>query len=170
MKTLIIGYASNVLDDVAKVKFSDFDYVIAVNRAITLFPKADIWITLHPEYFADWEPDDLSPETKIVTFDRTRNALGNVIKYEVDEVFPYLFDGQENSGSSGLYAVKYSIEVLNSTETVLAGIPMDPSLPHHGESDPWSTDEFWETWVNMADHLRSNNVRSLSGRTSELLG
>lgn len=171
MKTLVIGYAANVLDDMAKVNLDEFDHVIAVNKAITLYPSADVWISLHPEKMHMWS--QIRVGSKVVSFNKYVNNVGDQIKYEIDEEFPYLFKGQSNSGSSGLYAVKYALEVLRSDEVVLAGVPMDPELSHHDDTDAWKeqwgVEDFWQTWVSMADFLRKKNVWSLSGRTAELL-
>lgn len=174
MKTLIIGSGNSVLQDLARVNMDDFDYVIAVNKAITLFPRVTHWITLHPENLPSWESlldEPLAEDCVVVSFDRSKNKVGNRIVYEIDEAFDYLFEGQANSGSSGLYAVKYALERLNSTSVVLAGVPMDPKMCHYSEDEVWIEGEsFWNTWVAIGGLLRDSGVRSLSGRTMELLG
>lgn len=175
IKTLVIGNASNVLEDIKKVDLESFDWIISVNRALLLFPTISThWITLHPENLPSWETELQEPlpeECVVISFHRERNLLGNRIRYQVDEEFDYLFEGQTNSGSSGLYGVKYSIEKLKSDQTVLVGVPMDPILCHYSDSEFWAEGEsFWNTWVNLKNHLIDNGVRSLSGRTKTLLG
>jgi hypothetical protein len=169
MKVLIIGSAECVMDDIKQIDIKSFDKVIAVNKAFNLFPGADIWITLHPEKLKLWSPNK-PMNAKVITFNKFMNSLGSKINYEIDEEFPYLFDGQESSGSSGLYAVKYAIEVLKSNDITLAGIPMDPDMGHIDNVEKWIEGKiFWETWENMAWKLRAHNVKSLSGRTKFLL-
>lgn len=174
IKTLVVGSANTVLMDISHVDLEEFDHIIAVNRAIFMMPKATHWITLHPERLPEWETelrDPLPEECVVVSFDRQKNILGNRITYEVDETLDYLFPGTANSGSSGLYAVKYSLERLNSDLTVLAGVPMDPIACHYSSDEIWTEGEdFWDSWVRVKDLLIDRNVRSLSGRTSKLLG
>ena len=173
-KTLVIGSANNVLQDMAQVNLTDFDYIIAVNKAILMYPSATHWVTLHPERLPEWETELREPlpeECVVVSFDRKTNLLGCEIRYEVDDTLDYLFPNTCNSGSSGLFAVKYALERLNSDSVVLAGVPMDPILCHYSDSEFWSEGEtFWDSWVQVKDLLIDRNVRSLSGRTSKLLG
>lgn len=173
-KTLIIGSANTVLADLKRVDLKNFDHVIAVNKAILLFPGATHWITLHPENLPSWESslsEPLPEDCVVVSFKRDKTLTGSRIVYEVDEEFEYLFEGQSNSGSSGLYAVKYALERLNSSSVVLAGVPMDPQMCHYSIDEIWEEGEiFWSTWVAMKDFLIAKNVRSLSGRTMDLLG
>lgn len=171
MKVLIIGSADCLLADMERVNLSDFDKIIAVNKAFLLYPGSDFWITLHPENLQRWKPEGVErAKTTVVSFSKTVNTLGNKINYTIDETFPYLFDGQTNSGSSGMYAVKYAMEILKASEIVLAGVPMDPHIGHIDDASAWiEGNEFWQTWENMAWKLRAHNVKSLSGRTADLL-
>ena len=174
IKTLVIGSADCVLQDLTRLDLTSFNYIIAVNRSILLYPSATHWVTLHPEKLIEWETelrDPLPEECVVVSFDRKQNLLGNRITFQVDDTLDYLFPGCANSGSSGLFAVKYAIEKLRSESTILAGVPMDPINCHYSETEIWTEGEtFWDSWVRTKDFLIDNGVRSLSGRTMNLLG
>lgn len=69
----------------------------------------------------------------------------------------------------------FAILVLSSLEfdrIILAGVPMDDKLGHF-YSPPWESaggmSEVWDIWEENAESLR-HRVRSMSGKTQELLG
>jgi hypothetical protein len=73
------------------------------------------------------------------------------------------------AGSSGLFACEVAIKVLDVTRIVLCGIPMHDE-PHFFGGDVWrSGPAYWHEWLKALPHIE-DNVRSMSGRTKELLG
>lgn len=154
MRVLIIGSSASVRADLGRIQRSDFDSVIGVNQAAIEFGPVDFHITLHPDQFA------YRKAGRMVSY---RNELG------VDEVFDWRWPQiKNNSGSSGLYAVKYALDRLNADYIVLAGIGMDES-PHF-DGRPWKDfSRYRKAWPAVLPAIKGK-VYSLSGWTAKLLG
>lgn len=152
MSVLVIGSGHGVEKELAQIDRESFDTIIGVNRAAILYGPVDIHCSLHPEDFA---------RVKAGHFVSHREYPG------VDEVFPCLWRKGGNSGSSGLYAVKYALRVLDSQDITLAGVGMEG--PHIYNPSDWAAARiFQKTWVEVADELRGK-VTSLGGWTARLL-
>ena len=123
--------------------------VILVNDAIAVWEsKADFACSMHAWKMERWLDQ------------RRRRKLSciEVISGECDW-----------DGSSGLFAVKAAIE-HGFDRIVLAGIPMTAEGQHFLR--PWSWDEwarFWAAWGEHREEI-SPYVRSMSGRTRDMLG
>lgn len=154
MKVLVIGSAQCVEDDLAQVDREDFDIVIGVNEAAYHYGPVDYHVTLHPEKFA---------KTKQARMVANKKHRG------VDEVLSSLWDRKGgNSGSSGLFAVKFSIEKLKARKVVLAGVPIVP-IPHFNDDQDWiGAVNFRGAWIDALPQIKGK-VTSLSGWTAELL-
>lgn len=156
MNVLIIGSGGNVEFELETINRADFDKVIAVNRAARLFGPVDYHVSLHPERFA------ARKQAHFVAPRQDRYRL-------VDEVFSWKWPEFEgNSGSSGLYAVKYALERLDAHSVVLAGVGMDIA-PHVYNSRDWkAAADHRITWTKVAKRI-APKVTSLGGWTKELL-
>lgn len=153
MRVLVIGSGANVAAELATVDRASFDKVIGVNRAAIHFGPVDIHCSLHPREYSPIKA------AYLVSHEKQRG---------VDEVFPCLWWPGGNSGSSGLYAVKYALEKLGATAVVLAGVGMDEG-PHFYNPSAWhQAKRFQRTWAAVAPLLRGK-VTSLGGWTAELL-
>jgi hypothetical protein len=78
----------------------------------------------------------------------------------------------DQSGSSGLFAVRIALDVLKARRVVLAGMPMDDS-PHVYDAGRRSGPSFVPyrpEWRRAARDEFGGRVRSLSGWTADLLG
>ncbi len=149
---LIIGSGHNVERELATVDRSSFSAVIGVNRAAILYGPVDYHVTLHPEIYA---------KKKAAYMVAWKAGKG------VDEVLPFRWPGCHHSGSSGLYAVKFALEVLVAENVTLAGIGMDG--PHVYNDRDWpQAQQFQKDWIKVLPTLKGR-VTSLGGWTKELL-
>lgn len=153
MRVLVIGAGESVKAELAMVDRSSFDRVIGVNRAAIELGPVDVHVSLHPREFAQIKAG------YFVSHEKHRG---------VDEVFKCEWRIGGNSGSSGLYAVKYALERLGADEIILAGVGMD-SGPHYYTKSDWPQAlKFQRTWIEVAPQLRGK-VKSLGGWTAQLL-
>lgn len=149
----MIGSGANVERELVMVDRADFDVVLGVNRAAMLYGPVDYHVSLHPEQYA---PVKVAP---LVAHRKARH---------VDIVHDCLWRRGGNSGSSGLFAVKFALERLGASCVTLAGVGMDYA-PHVYNALDWPQAEmFQRTWREVAPQLRGNVV-SLGGWTAELL-
>lgn len=154
MRILVIGSGAGVIEELSQINRQGFDAIIGINRAAIMFAPVDYHISLHPRIYA---------ERKVSYFIAHQEVA------RVDEVFPYEWKGCTNSGSSGLYAVKYALEKLKADEVVLCGVGMDERSHTYNEA-PWKyAKKYQQSWLHVADELRGR-VTSMGGWTAELLG
>jgi hypothetical protein len=87
----------------------------------------------------------------------------------VDRV--WIFD--EGGGSSSLFGVQIGLE-LGYRRIILAGVPFDASgrfyFPPWKNGHDYAGSDGWETWELLKANGTLKNVRSMSGRTRQLLG
>lgn len=172
-RAVVLGGAACVWDDLARAQeLCAFDAVIAVNDAGAVYAgELEIWATLHPEKMAGWadarQVNGLPPARIIAAHDgNTQEGRRN--RYPVDLVVDYRWPGVIGSGSSVLFAVKVALG-QGFERVVVCGAPMN-SDPHFFDGQPWKeADGFYKDWQDALPHIRGN-VRSMSGRTMELLG
>lgn len=152
MKVLIIGSGHNVENELAMIDRADFDCVIGVNKGALLYGPVDFHVTLHPEIYG---------KKKAAYLVSWRRMQG------VDEVVDFKWPGCQSSGSSGLYAVKFALEILGAEHVTLAGIGLDG--PHIYTRHDWAQAEhFRRTWRKVLPNIKGR-VTSLGGWTKELL-
>lgn len=152
MKVLAIGSGHRVRAELARIDRAAFDVVIGVNRAAIEFGPVDWHCTLHPREYAPI---------------KAARLVSHLQMPGVDRIFPaHWRHGQSSSGSSGLYAVRWALQIGAGAVT-LAGIGMDGH--HFDKAAEWSDAErFRRMWVELAPDLRGI-VTSLGGWTAELL-
>ena len=167
---VVIGGASCVWDDLEQAKaLGDYDLLIAINDAGAEYPgTVDYWITLHPETLPIWTKkraeNGYQPARQYVahvgnTLETMRNPL-----FHVSFSVPYTWPG-----SSGLFACEIALKTLEVDRVVLCGVPMNAD-PHFFDDAPWTAVKgFWDAWPVAYPHIK-DKVRSMSGRTQELLG
>lgn len=166
---LIVGGAACVWDDLARAKaFAPFDMVIAINDAIADYGNdIDCAITLHPEKLHGWlerrhKAGRNRPEL-IIAHDHPKGNPG-----VLTEVMEYRWPEMNQSGSSGLFAVKAAIE-KGCDGRLLCGVPMTND-PHYHDAKPWeAVSSFWDAW-EVTRHRHAEGTRSMSGRTAEMFG
>lgn len=156
MRALIIGSGPDVYDDVDAAKqLGAYDVTLGVNDAAYDFQPVDWHVTLHPENFNKR---------------RVAPLVGHVALAGVDRAFTSRPKGAHNSGSSGLFAVRFALEDLKATRIVLAGVPLDVSPHYFGGGDWANARNFRLAWNFMFTRGELNDVRSMSGWTAKLLG
>jgi len=168
MKTIILGGAACVWDDLAKAeRLCDADCVIAINDAgASHNGHLDHWVSLHPEKFDNWlrqrTARGLSPPGSI-WFHK------NVGEREVRRFGGEFRSLEDLGGSSGLFAVRVALEV-GATHVILCGVPMDPEQGHYFDKKPWKEGRKYQAaWEKSRDEM-AGRVRSMSGWTARLLG
>lgn len=183
-RALLLGGASCVWDDVAALEAlygRPWDgLVIAANDIGAHWPRPlHHWVSLHPNKFRKWralreELQHSQPGSTWGRFVEPLQTWSERPRWDKDLpmcdhiLVPWL------GGSSGMFAVQVARE-LQCTRAVLCGVPMTPTA-HFSESreegfgPKWgSADSHWRAWEQHA-HLMEGWVRSMSGRTQDLLG
>lgn len=168
LTALILGGASCVWDDVeAALGLGEFELVIGCNDIGTAWAgELDAWVTLHPENMAGWiERREARgyPPTKRIVYYEERSGVP-----VPDLVTPYYFERSHRSPSSGLFSAKVAIE-LGVTRGVLCGVPLTMT-PHFNNAGDWSGATGFQDGLHHAAPYLKDNIRSMSGRTREVLG
>lgn len=143
--------------------------VIAVNDIGVHYPgRLDHWTSLHTEKLPAWERERLGRG-----HDKTWLVWGRQKKQRVR--LDRVIEGWA-SGSSGLLGIGVAL-AAGCRRIVLCGVPME-KRPHFAESTvhqptkPWNAaPAHFRAWTrNGLDVTLRQHVRSMSGRTRELLG
>lgn len=163
---VVLGGASCLWDDVEALRaLMDVDaaLIVACNDAGAHWPgRLDHWVTLHPEQLEARKAKraELGYPEGFMTWTR---------------LYPYGLKERERmadhaidtwGGGSGLHATK--VALIHAERPVLCGIPMTKTPHFNRNGKPWNPDPYWAPWPNNLERLR--NVRSMSGRTRDLLG
>lgn len=160
MIAAVLGSATNGLAELATLRsLARVDAVFAVNDAAADYAgELAAFVTLHPEHLPRWLAKRSAPTFEVVAHE---------IAPGVTRIADYRWPGMNASGSSGLFAVKIALERFD--RVVLCGVPMEAARAHYFDAAPWSEVElFWDAWRIALPYL--SNVRSMSGRTAQLLG
>lgn len=171
---LVLGGAACVWDDVtAALDLGEFDAVIACNDVAASYPgPLEAVVSLHPEKWDMWMERRARAGLPIpaniwghAEASRSTVRMPPCVTGYIDQKFP----GQTDTGSSGLLAVKAALLDLGHDKAVACGIPMD-AQPHFFDEVAWrAAQSHWRGWMQALPHLK-DRVRSMSGRTAELLG
>lgn len=172
-RALVVGCANNVWDDVRRAReLCDYDAVYCVKLAGVHWPaRFNVWATLHPEFMDKYEAE--------------RHSLGLPNGYEIVAPPPsevgrhgkagnihrrvsYRWPGMNASASSGIYAAKVALQ--DGYLVVMAGIPMTKDAGHFTRGKPWLLVDCFTNGLNKSIPYMQGKVKSMSGRTAELLG
>lgn len=169
---MILGGASCVWDDVAAWETlygKQWDgLVIAANDVGAHWPRElHHWVSLHPLAFKRWQA--LRTEQNL--------SDGKYVTWGKDQDLPTLVTDQVRipwvGGSSGMFAIQVAAE-LECTRTILCGVPMTRTA-HFAQTKESFAPEWhqasahWRVWPRHAWRMLGW-VKSMSGRTQELLG
>lgn len=165
---LILGGGAGVWDEVLELENNIYrkqwdGLVVAANDVGCHWPRdLDHWASLHPDKFQAWE--ELRAR---YGFSQTYEKWGRKARFGGRTVVPWA------GGSSGMLAVQVA-QTVGALRVVLCGIPMTET-PHFEESvihddRPWKACAgHWRAWEKHIGKMHGW-VRSMSGRTLELLG
>jgi hypothetical protein len=170
MQALILGAATGVFDDLAVLRSIINPWpgpVIAVNRAgIGYTARIDHWVTLHPEFLADWLFQRNGPH-------HAETAVTWCQKYHDGARVDVLARSLPCTGSSGLFATRIALHILGCSRVVLAGMPIDDG-PHFYDADGVRSGPTFSgyrpEWLRAQRNEFKGRVRSLSGWTAMRLG
>lgn len=162
MIALVLGGADCVHADVeAALDLGEFDGVVACNHVgIFWRGRLDAWCSLHGDklkkpWRASRERLGLPPAGKL---------------FGQEDVAAYRFPGQNDPGSSGLFALKVALDEMGYDRAVLCGIPLEPERQHFNISGPWRPALGYRMgWLEALPHI-AHRARSMSGWTAETLG
>lgn len=171
MKTaLCLGGGDSLFDDIASYR-GPIDGVIACNDAgVEWDGDLDAWVSLHPEKFQSaWlkkrREAGRTPPRMLVAHRQPKPHICPILDLVTDYVFP----GQKNTGSSGLFTAKVALVDLDFDRVVLCGIPMTQT-PHFFDGKPWrSAESYQKQWLTIPPPYRAR-MRSRSGWTRAFLG
>lgn len=166
-RLLVIGSASCVWDDLARYDYQGHD-LMAVNDMMMHFPgRLDYGATCHPEKLPGW--------TFFQGFEASKKSWppmethSHINYHAVNWYWPIHRDG----GTSGLFGVTVGL-LMGYDQIVIAGIPCDDSPrffdPPNKNHQQFKRDTVLREWQEAAALLFKGKVKSLSGRTKELLG
>lgn len=168
---LVLGSAKCLWEDVERaLDICEFDGVVAAKGAGEVWPwHLDAWVTLHPEKIR--KSIDARSRAGFPRCQRVfaHNCDASTRRYITDPV-PYKFDSQNNSGSSGLFAVKVALEHLGFDRVVLCGMPLDRGYGRIDGLDLWHGSNSFLKGFQEALPDMAGRVRSMSGVTRNLLG
>jgi len=171
---LVLGSAACLRDDLIALRAwikARSPKVFAVNDAGWIYHgHIDHWVTLHWERMEHWrkqrpESCGMDYETWCRTTVHTRGAKVKPTHYAEMWV--------PKAGTSAFFAVQIALK-LGHAPIVLAGCPMtataytDGAGTWDGDWPQTEMDIHWPAWELHKDRL--GDVRSMSGRTAELLG
>lgn len=173
--TLVLGGASTLWRDVSgAMDLGRFDAVVACNDAGAVWPGyLDAIVSLHAEKLGFWlerrEQAGFDPPDRVVGHDTAKRSVLRITDRVTDFV-EYRFDGQRDSGSSGLFALKYALEDLGCDRAVLCGVPMIATGAHFFDLTPWGGAVAHRRGWSQALTVIGDRARSMSGWSADLLG
>jgi len=175
LKALVLGGAATLWRDVAgALDLGSFDVVVACNDAGSVWPgRLDAIVTLHAEKLGFWmerrERAGFDLPERIIGHDAAKRSTLRITD-KVTNFVEYRFSGQADSGSSGLFALKYALEDMGCDRAVLCGVPMHEVGAHFFDLTPWGGAVAHRRGWNQALTVIGDRARSMSGWTADLLG
>jgi len=166
---LVLGGAACVWADVeAALALGEFDGVVGCNDIGIAWPGVmDAWVSLHSMNFPAWSARrgrEGRPSHQMTIGHAEAGPTA-----PVDRRTPYRFDGQDRSGSSGLFALKVALVDLCFDKAVLCGVPMD-AQSHFFDGKAWEACAEHRKGWEQAKAAINDRARSTSGWTAKLLG
>lgn len=180
---IVLGSAAGVLQEIIDMQsLCAFDGVVACNDMIAHWSGTlDAAVTLHPEHMAEWlaqrEASGFPAPAKVIVAKEWREWFRHIeleekLPLKPDVVTPYRFEGQADSGTSGLFALKVALVDLGYSKAICCGMPMTMEAGHFNStaSDPWFGAIRHRAGWEQALPAIAGRARSTSGWTAELLG
>lgn len=174
-RALVLGGGAQVWRDLdAALDLSEFDAVIACNDAAADYPgHLDALVTLHAEKVGVWlgrrKALGLPKPDQVIGHDEASRGVLRLPE-GLSGFTSYRFDGQADSGSSGLFALKVALIDLGHDRAVLCGVPMDEASGHFFDPSVWRGAASHQRGWKQALPTIKDRARSMSGWTRELLG
>lgn len=175
MKTaLVVGCSAVVWNEVrAARELCDFASVYCVKAAGIHWPaKFKTWVTLHPEFMDQYEKERHAlglPNGYEIVAPLTSEVGMHGKKGNIHRRVSYRWPGMTSSASSGIYAAKVALDD-GYDRVVLAGVPMQKDGGHFTRGKPWLLVDCFTPGLLKAVPFMAGKVKSMSGRTMELLG
>lgn len=172
---LVVGGGACVWSDVRlALELGEFDAVVACNDAAAAWPgRLDAAVSLHAEKWGFWmERRRLAgrplPDLIIGHAEAKRGVvpMPSCVTGYVEHRFP----GQKDTGSSGLFALKFALVDLGIDRAVLCGVPMTAEQNHFFDERRWGGATSHRRGWKQALPQIADRARSMSGWTAELLG
>ncbi len=175
MKALVLGGAATLWRDVAgALDLGRFDLVVACNDAAAVWPgRLDAAVSLHPEKYGIWmgrrnKAGHPAPGRLVGHLEAGKSTVR--LPDLPIEFAEWKFEGQPDSGSSGLFALRYALESLGADRAVLCGVPMHDAAAHFFDATPWGAAAAHRRGFNQARPAIGDRARSMSGWSADLLG
>ncbi|WP_045368402.1 hypothetical protein [Methyloceanibacter caenitepidi] len=165
-RCLVLGSAQCLWDDIeAALQVGEYDAVIAAKQAGIVWPgELYAWVTLHPEWM-----DDYRAERSAHGYPVAQRIVAHEKGKGVDVVVAHRWPGASRCPSSGGVAVKYALED-GFGKIVMCGIPMDMRMGRIDGREGWPSAQRYLRRFEEALPYMQDKVRSMSGRTKDLLG
>lgn len=165
-RCLVLGSANCLRDDLRRaLAMGEFEGVVAAKHAgIEWTGELDAWVSLHPDRFAE-----LIAERSAKGSPPSLRHFGHKAQEGVCEGVQYKFEGQNKSGSSGLFACKVAID-LGFDRLVLCGIPLEKEFGRIDGKSHWNGATSFRQGFLEARPALAGRARSMSGWTQRILG
>lgn len=171
---LILGGGSCVWDDVRELELSIYGkqwdgLVIAANDIGSWWPRSlDHWVSLHPNKFERW-----FIQRRLNGFESAGVYWGRAGRAEHQTSVTWNEVTHWPGSDSGMLAVQVA-QLLGVQRAILCGVPMTTTAHFAESKEPfgpqwYASAGYWGAWTKHAVHL-APWVRSMSGKTAELLG
>lgn len=164
---LVMGGAKCVYDDIDNaIKMFKPDVFVAVKDIGIEYPSVDHWVTYHPERISEELKSRRSLGWPDPTYVWTYQTAPGVLH------FPLPIQRIDlRGGSSGLLGTLVGLRYAD--KVVLAGIPMDPDMPHYHRrknGKPWREALMYhKQWLERQTTF-DGRVKSMSGWTKKQFG
>lgn len=172
---LVLGGAARVWKDVeAALDLGEYDLLIACNDASAAWPgHIDAAVTLHAEKMGLWMGRRRSagypmPAQVIGHEEASKSTLR--LPDCLTGFTPYKLPGQQDSGSSGLFALKFALIDMGADKAVLCGVPMEDLGAHFFDLSAWGAAAAHRRGWKQALPAIQGRAKSMSGWTAEMLG
>lgn len=171
---LVLGSARGVFDEVeAALSLGAFDDVVACNDIATRWPGPLAAVaSKHPDRWPGWlaarAAAGFPAPARVFAHLEAQPSFADL--GAVTDFTEYRFDGQDGTGSSGLFALKVALVDLGFDRAVLCGIPLSEAAGHISNGPVWQEAVHYRSaWTQAAPQI-SDRARSMSGWTRDLLG
>ena len=171
---LVLGGAGCVWDDLeAALDLGEFQGVVACNDAGAAYPgEIDAFVSLHAEKAPLWMERRVRaghPWPKAVLGHEGVTVRGGLPAC-ITGTTPFRLPGQQDTGSSGLFALKVALIDLGFDRAVLCGVPMTIDQGHFFDPAAWRAAVSYRRGWEQALPAIKHRARSMSGWTLERLG